>query len=346
MGAGRRKHGTQAITWAMLLMLPLAACRDRAGHPGAPLTLGMPRMVALGLVDIAQRHGDFTRQGVKVEQRFLPAGRDSLQELLEGKLDLAVTYSTPMVRAAAEHPNLRILTSLYHASHNTVVVARRDRGIRFAEDLRGRRVGVPRETNAAFFLETLLAFSGLSPGEVIEVNVDPEAGPGALARGEVDALAIWYPLARRAREALPPGDAVEITSDVYLEAAMLVVREDLLRTRPADLVALLRGLAAAERLAQDRPAEAYAALRAAHPSMREEDLRADWARGRPGLGLTNLLLAVLERESRWDLRVRGSFAPPLDFREILATGPLAAADPEAVTVHQALPPPVEEGESP
>lgn len=346
MGAGRRKHRTGAIAWALLLILPLAACRGRAGPKGPPLVLGMPRMVALGLVDIAERHGEFARQGVKVEQRFLPAGRDALEELLDGKLDLAVAYSTPLVRAAAEHPRLRILTLLYHATHNTVVVARRDRGIRFAEDLRGRRIGVPADTSAAFFLETLLAFSGLSPGEVTEVNLDPEAGPGALARGEVDALAIWYPLARRAREALPAGDAVEITSDVYMDAAMLVVREELLRTRPAEVAALVRGLSAAERLAQDRPAQAFAALRAAHPNMREEDLRADWARGRPGLGLTNLLLAVLERESRWGLRARGSLAPPLDFREFFAPGPLAAADPEAVTVHQALPPPVEEGESP
>lgn len=345
MGAGRGQLGRWARRGALLALL-LAACRPPPPPPGKPLVIGTPGMAAVGLLDIAARHGELAREGLSVELRAFPSGRDALEALVAGKLDVAACFDTPLVLAAARHPGLRVLTSLHHASRNTVLVARRDRGIRSAEDLRGRRVGVPRATNAAFFLDTLLAFGGVAREEVTQVDLAPEGAPEALARGEVDAVAIWYPEARRAREALPPGEAVEIPAEVYTEMSMLVVREDLLSARGAELTRLLRALSAAEHLAENRPAEAFAALRSAHPREREDDLREDWARGHPGLGLTNVLLTVLERESRWVLRAQGRTGPGPDFREFLAPGPLSAADPEVVTVHAPLPPPLEEGESP
>ncbi|BDG10538.1 ABC transporter substrate-binding protein [Anaeromyxobacter paludicola] len=339
------ERGSPARRLATLALVLLAACRP-GPPPSRPLVLGAPTLPSLGLLDVARFGGERGRAGARVERRAYQSGRAALDALLAGQVDLAACYDMAFVVAALSHPELRVLTSLHHASAGTVIVTRRGGGVARPEDLRGRRVGVPRDTSADFFLETLLRFAGVPTGEVERVDLAPEAAAAALARGEVAAVAIWYPQARKVREALPPGEALEITSDVHTEVSMLVVRADVLAARDAEVRAVVRALSEAEWLVQRRPDEAFAALRRAFPGEREDDLREDWARARPELGLRNAMLAVLEREARWVLRERGRPGPGPDFRELFAQGPLTAADPEAVTVYPALPPPLEEGDAP
>ncbi|HET8542338.1 MAG TPA: NrtA/SsuA/CpmA family ABC transporter substrate-binding protein [Anaeromyxobacter sp.] len=317
----------------LLASLALAACapgrRER-------LVVGGPHLPALGLVFVAQAKGYFAAHGLEVEYRRFTSGRDAVAALGSGRIDAAVSFETPIVLRAAHDPSLRVLTTVHVSSGNTSLVAGGDRGIAEASDLAGKRVGVPRNTNAEYFLDLLLAWGGVDQREVRLVDVAPEAAADALASGDVDAVAIWTPHAERARRMSGPRGAVEIRSDVYTELSMLATREPVLAARRGAFVKLVAALADAERLVRERPGEAFAAVRAEFPEASEAELAEAWRRIRPTLGLTHHLAASLEDESRWFRAAGRTDGPPVDVGVLLEPDVLAEVDPEAVTF---VPPP-------
>lgn len=310
----------------------LAAC---SSAPRERIVLGTAHLPAMGLVYVAHVKGYFAARGLEVEQRSFTSGRDAVAALAEGRVDVATSLETPIVLRGGRDPALRVLTSLHATTGATRLVARGDRGISSPADLAGKRVGVPRNTNAEYFLGVLLAWAGVPHGEVRVVELAPEATPDAIASGEVDAVAIWTPHAERSRR-MAGAAAVEIGSDVYTEISVLVTRAQVLAARRAALVKLVAALADAERLVRERPWEAFEALRAAFPEIGERDLAEAWRIAHPRLGLSHQLAAVLEDESRW-FRTAGRLeGPALDVGVLLDPGVLLQVDPDAVTF---VPPP-------
>src|SRR5512138_2105637 len=317
----------------LIAVVALAACAPQRREK---LVLGTVHLPALGLVYLAQAKGYFAAHGLEVEERRFNSGRDALAALAAGRIDAATAFETPVVLRAGRDPSLRVLTTTHVASGNTRLVARADRGISTAADLAGKRVGVPRNTNAEYFLQLLLAWAGVPQREVHVVDVSPTTGAEALASGDVDAVAIWAPHADRARRGAGPRGAVEIASEVYTELSVLVTREPVLSSRRQALVKLVSALADAERLVRERPAEASAAMRAEFTELDAADLAEAWRRVRLTLGLSHQLAAALEDESRWFRAAGRSDGAPLDVGVLLDAGVLSQVDPEAVTF---VPPP-------
>lgn len=328
-------RGVLAARWpiAALALAALASCGPR---PRERLVLGTMHFPTLALVYIAQARGYFAAHGLEVEARRFATGRDAIVALGAGRVDAATAYETPIVLRAPHDPSMRVLTTLHVSSGSTRLVARVDRGISAAADLAGKRIGVPRNTNAEYFINVLLAWGGVPVRTVRIVDLAPEAAADALAGGEVDAVAIWTPFAERARRMAGPKGAVEIRAEVYTELSMLVTSEPVLAARRGAFVKLVAALSDAERLVRDRPAEAYAVIRAEFPEASDVDLQESWRRVRPTLGLTHQLAAVLEDESRWFRATGRGAGSPLDVGVLLDPDVLAEVEPEAVTF---VPPP-------
>jgi NitT/TauT family transport system substrate-binding protein len=326
----RADSSGRALLLATSAALALAALSCGRADPER-LTVGVPRLTSMGLFFAAAHEGTFRAHGVEVEERAFTLGRDALRALLRGEVDVALVYATPVVLAAPHAPQLEVLSTLHLSDRDTRVVARADRGVRTAADLRGKRVAVPRGTSAELFLETLLAFEGVPVESVALVDLLPADAAGALARGEVDAVASFSPFARIAARALGPGGAVEITSEVYTEASMVVTRADVRRTRSAALVRFLRGLADAAAIASERPERVAAALERTFGDEDAGATREQWARITPELGISNLLATVLRREDEWLRRTGAVEGPPLDLARLLQPGPLEAVAYDLVT---------------
>jgi NitT/TauT family transport system substrate-binding protein len=312
-----------------LLAAVLAGCRPGGKERLVVADIPLP---AISLLFLTKEGGCLDREGVELVERRFDTGRDTLAALLAGEADVATSSETSVVLRAASAPQLRILTTLQTSNRNTVVVARADRGIRRAEDLRGRRIGVPSRTNAEFFLRELLALNGIPEDEVRMVDVAPDRAAPTLAAGEVDAVAIWGPLADRARQAIPEGTAVELRSPVYSEWSVLATRADVLAARASTLSKLLRCMAVEEERAAADPAHIAPVVGRALPDTPAEILRASLARVSLQLGLSRAFLSALEQEATW-LHGKGGLGTPVPaFEEMLAPEILSEVVPEAVTV--------------
>ena len=225
---------------------------------------------------------------------------------------------------------MRALTTLHASTRNTRLVARRASGIAAFSGLAGKRIGVARGTNADFFIDLVLQLGGVRPERVTLLDLAPQASAAALVGGTIDAAVLWDPVALEAEQLLGEGAAVVLQSDLYIEASLLVTRADVLHARAPALRALLRGLACAERLAQEHPAEVQERIRARFPEQGEAALRAQLERVTWGLGLDNVLLDGLRRE-RDALNLAGGLGGrPPDLRRLLAPQLLEEVSPEAV----------------
>jgi ABC-type nitrate/sulfonate/bicarbonate transport system substrate-binding protein len=318
------------IRWPPAILLLAFACGGCRPAPVERITIGDVNLPTLALVFVAKDEGLFAAEGVDVVERRFPTGRAALDALLAGEVDVATAYETPVAGSAFSSQALRILTTLHASRSSTRVVARSDRGVRDPPSVRGKRIGVPPGTNADFFLDVFLAGAGVHPAEVQRVAMPPaEAGP-MLARGEVDAVAIWLPHGREPR-ALGV-ETVELESDTYVETSMLVTRDEVAATRREALRRVLRALSRAEASVQADPRIAVAALRRVFPEVREEDLREDVARVTYQLGLSNVQLRLLERAAEWQGERRGLEGPFPNLRRLLLPELLLEVEPESVTI--------------
>ncbi|WP_422516056.1 ABC transporter substrate-binding protein [Sphingomonas sp. 3-13AW] len=137
--------------------------------------------------------------------------------------DLATHAETQALRYSVDHPDIRIILTVTEGRYR--IVARRSAGIRALGDLKGKRIATLTSTSAGYFLAKMLGTAGLCLGDVVPVRVSPlEEMPAALARGDVDAVAVWEPHAGTAALALGP-DSVEFPGDgVYRERFNLNTR--------------------------------------------------------------------------------------------------------------------------
>lgn len=216
-----------------------------------------------------------------------------------GEADVATHAETQALRYSVKHPDIRIILTVTEGRYR--IVARRSAGIASVADLEGKRVATLATTSAGYFLSRMLAQEGLSFDDIEAVRISPiEDMAGALARHEVDAVAIWEPHAGNAARALGE-DAIEFPGDgVYRElfnlnttAANLADPE-----KRARIVAFVRAIMdASQAIARDP--EAAQNLVSATSGIAPEEVARSW----PTLGfiasVPDDLLDVLVEEEKW-----------------------------------------------
>ena len=229
---------------------------------------------------------------------IIPGGVASLFAEGDKRTELAGNAETQALRVSLDHPELRIIQTVVEGLYS--VVARRSAGIAQVGDLRGKRIGLPTGTSAAYFAHRMLARAGLTEADVTVVALSPNDLPGALAERKVDAVAIWEPQSDQARRALGQ-DAVRLPGagiyrEVYnLNTTAAALADPPTRTR---IVAYLRALKTAAEVSTDQPAKVWP-LVAQNSGYALADIAAGWPNHRFDASLAPDLLDVMVEEERW-----------------------------------------------
>ena len=314
---------------ALALALALVGCQP-APQP-QPLVLGTPHLPATALVYVAERNGCLAQGPHPVVVRNYPSGRDAMAALRKGEVDVAVGYQTPFIFNAFEDPALRILTALHSSARASYLVARRDRGIRSAADLRGKRIGYPPRTSAEYLLRSLLAFEGLALSDVVLVEIAPADSAAELKAGRVDAVAGWSPHVDAAAGTIPAANRQLIYSDVYEEMSVVATRQPVRERHPQALQRLVRCIAEAATQVHRAPDGGQALAAQVFPQVPPLQLQAQWAEITHQIGLTNALLSVLTHEADWLAAAQPPGVVVPRFADLLAPEYLNAVAPETVT---------------
>lgn len=285
-----RRIGIVAALWLWLAPGPAVAAELRLAVSSGPVSL--PIYVAH-----AQRY--FENEGVAVRLRECSSGRHCVQMLNQGQADLATAAELLVTLESFKGSDLALIATLSTSTRHIKLVARQAAGIHAPQDLRGKRVATVRGTSAQYFLDSWLVFHEIDPAEVQTVPLAPEQLGAALQRHEVDAVAIWEPVASAAAGALGADARVLPNPRVYTQHFTLVTGRPTIAAQRADLTGVLRALQHAERLITEQPAQARALLSARLHSSSDADLMAEHDYR---LQLQQSLIATLEGEARWAVR--------------------------------------------
>jgi len=224
--------------------------------------------------------------------------------LTNGTADVATNAETQLLRQSVDDPDLRVILTVTENFYR--VVARRSAGIQRVADLKGKKITVPRNTSAEYFLARMLATAKLTEDDVTIVPITPVSEMAtALKDGRVDAVAMWDP--ETARAALAVGNDSVILQDktVYRELFNLNTSAKVLAdpAKRRAIVVFLRSIMNATERLQSNPREflPYISSKLSHSV---ELLEKSWPQLRFTNGIVPDLLDVLEEEDRWVAKER------------------------------------------
>lgn len=322
----------------MGFLIALSGCASRdARLPGraiAPLAIS-GSMATLEIVPVLLAARDHYPAGAVVTNGGIAnlIGEAAKPELgTDGLADVATHAETQALRYSVAHPELRIILTVTEGRYR--IIARRSAGIARIADLKGKRVATLATTSAGYFLARMLAQDGLGFTDITPVRISPlEDMAAALARREVDAVAIWEPHGGRAARALGDDIAVFPGDGIYRELFNLNttaanLADPAKRRRIATFVRAV--MIASARIRRD-PAPART-LAAASAGFNAADVARSWPTLAFPATLASDLLDVLTKEEQWlaaqdrrPPRSREALSHLIDtsvYREALAMGPL------------------------
>ena len=298
----------------------------------APLTLAIADLPNFSTALVAEAEGYFAAEGLELKIIHCVNGKRCLKHLTDGEAQYATVADTPIMLAALAGSQFDILSTLSTSSRENRFIARGDRGIRTAADLKGKRIGIVKGTTVHYFADSLLLFNGIASSQVTLVPLDAADAAGALIRGEVDAAGLYAPLWQKAQAGLG-GNMVTLPSPRTFNVTTNLVGVKLAAGgRDDEAVKLLKALRRADQLIDKDPPRARTII-ARQLKLAPADVDAFWGDYDFSMGLAQPLIATLEAQTRWALRegmVPGGKMP--DYLDFIRVGPLRAIEPKAVTL--------------
>jgi NitT/TauT family transport system substrate-binding protein len=210
----------------------------------------------------------------------------------------ATNATTQMLVVLRDNPNVRLLFTLAEGLYR--IVGKRSAGITRLADLKGKRVVVPRNTSAHYYLVAMLRSAGLNESDVTLVNAPATAMAAAVVKGDADAISMWEPESENAVAALGSDAVVFQDNKIYREFFSVYSTTGVLqdRRRRSELVEFVRALRTSTTLLEKAPAPYFPLISriTKHP---EAQIARGWKHHAFPFGIPTDLLDIVVEEEKW-----------------------------------------------
>lgn len=151
-------------------------------------------------VVISHEKGFFKKHGIDSEIITFNTGKEALDAVIRGQVDVATVAETPIAHLAFQNQgDIKIFTNMTKA-YDIVIAARGDLGISLPNDISGKKVSAIKGAAPEYALNIFLTENNIVNTDYI--HLDPIVLIPSLANGDVVAAILWEPLLSRAKEAL------------------------------------------------------------------------------------------------------------------------------------------------
>ena len=280
-----------------IIVLSQLTVQKRYPGDSAQLTIGISSNHSSWLIWIAEERGYFTENGLNVTTKLLEAGKDAVIALLDGNVDVAAAAEYVLVGNAINEKKIQAVVSIAKIEFQ-YLIGRKDLGILNVSDLKGKKVGVTRQTSAEFYLGRYLQLHNISLHDVTLVDLKPTQLGGSLTTGEVDAVLAWDPYAYTIEKNLGGNALIRLAQSGQTMYWLLVCRSDFITRHPELIDRLLRSFDQAEKFAANNPDQARKILQK-RLNVEEAYVERIWPKTRMGLSLDQGLIIAMEDESRF-----------------------------------------------
>jgi len=159
---------------------------------------------------VAIEKGYFAEQGIEVEYKTILTSGDRVSALTAGSVD----FSNMGVIAAISHmsqgnKSFYYIGNVDDSPGNEGCYAKP--GINSFKELSGKKVAA--NTSAEITMHGLLRANGMKIEDITFLNLPPNEMAGALAKGDVDAACMWFPIMDNVMKGTPGGKMVGMDTD-------------------------------------------------------------------------------------------------------------------------------------
>jgi len=253
---------------------------------------------------LGQDVGIFKKHGLNLEMIFIPGGSLSLQALIGKSLDLLMTGGPPVVNAYLQGAKIKIIGGATNLLPYMFVATG---GIRSAEQLKGKRIGISRfGSNTDYVVRLALNQFALSPNEVQIIQVGgSQARLVAMKSGAIQAT-VLSPEETLVAQKMGYGILLDfIEKGIEFPHVNVVVRDDFLETQPQTLRSFMRAYIESVRYYKTHRAEAISKIvflsklpdRQMGEVVYEGSLRATPDDGKPTLKGMEVVLDTIAKEN-------------------------------------------------
>jgi len=238
-----------------IIMLILAQSGMACVPQKQPISIAISSRAGVEPLELAAQLGYFEKHGVDVKLIRFSVYSDSIEALIDGKVDAGMHTLDDAIRYYADGRDVRVVLLTDYSFGNDGLVARP--GIDSLTDLRGTRIGVETETVGHLSLLKILEAGKLAENDVTIVNIPTWEIEQSMLNGIVDAGVTWEPyLTRTARET---GGKVLITSREYPETIITTMTFDaaIVKRRPKDVQNIVAAYFDAVEYIKENPQDAY-----------------------------------------------------------------------------------------
>lgn len=297
-----------------------------------PLTIGTERVESAALIYIAEDRGFFTGNGLFVTiMDDYASGAEAIKGMEKGVVDISVSAEYPIVIEAFKKENISIIGCV-DKYEGTYLVTCKDREFENVTDLKGKRIGLLRGTEAEFYLGRCLELHGMSLQDVTLVSDNPPHSADALATDSTDAFVVGYDHIDPIKKRLDNNMKIWPLQNRQMAFVVMACRNDWTASHPELISRFLISLAQAEEYCIVHPKIARAIIQ---KGLHRDDkyMSAVWPNHQFSLSLDQSLVTAMEDESRWMVKndLTTERAIP-DFKDYICTLGLEEIKPESVNI--------------
>ena len=140
---------------------------------------------------VAFQNRYFENEGLDLSMRINPDGKTSLDQLFLDSIDIASVMATPVVYKSFQRNDFYIFGVIEYSEKIHSCIARKDKGINSAKDLKGKTIGVLKESSGEFFMNSFLIVNELLPSDLNIINLNGPEMVDAINKNEIDAGFYW-----------------------------------------------------------------------------------------------------------------------------------------------------------
>lgn len=297
------------------------------------VTVAYSPFESTALLWIAEDQHFFEKNGLTISLRKYDSGAASLDGVTNGEADISVGVTEfPFVRKVFQNASVRAI-GIIDKGDFTYLVARKDRGIVNASDLKGKKVGTAIGTIAEFHLGRFLTLHGMNMKDITLVDVKtPDGWVHAVADGDIDAISTAQPYANEARDHLGDNAVFWSVQENQPLFALAVSTDEWISKHPGLAGRFLTSLAQAEIYITTHPTEAKAIVQR-RLNLTEAYMPTVWQQNQFSLSLDESLILAMEDKARWMIanNLTNTTAVP-DFRHYIWTEGMKSVKPGSVNI--------------
>lgn len=275
-----------------------SSCSNK-GYSGDPeiIDFGANLSGSCGLVYIAQERGFFTGQGLTVNIKNYDSGSAAIDAVSNGDIDIAWSSEFRLVRGAFNKERISSL-AVINTFTDQFVFGRTGSNIKNIADLKGKKIGVPRNTITEYYLTLFLMFNGIQSSDVSLIDLLPAQAMDALSNGEVDAAVVWEPYSSQIKKQLADRIVVWSVQNTQPGFGVISSRNDWLAENPQTAVRFLEALVRAEDYL-DRNTDSARRIIQTRLNYDDAAMETVLAECQFSLNLQQPLILAMEDEARW-----------------------------------------------